>query len=87
MARIENISDQLEGYAQEAASTIKAIARQYDMTINQAAAAVQITAMAMQADALHHVDDVIREHSNQTGCINDAVNALADVVNLLPPAE
>lgn len=86
MARIENISDQLEGYAQEAASTINAIARQYDMTINQAAAAVQIAALAMQADALHHVDEAIREHSDQTGGVSEAVNNLAGEVSMLPLA-
>ena len=86
MGRIEHFSDQLEGYAQEAADTIKAIARQYDMTINQAAAAVQIAAMSMQADALHHMEDAIREHSDQTGGISEAVNNLAGEVSMLPLA-
>ena len=87
MDRIENISDQLEGYAQEAASAIRAIAGQFDLTIDQAAVAVQIAAFAMHADTLHHVDGAIREHSDQTGCIADAINALADQVSLLAADE
>ena len=83
MARIENISDQLKQYAQEAAEAALDIAEQYDFDAPEAVEIVKIAAMAMQADTLHHMEDAIREHSDQTGYISDAINAIGDAISLL----
>lgn len=78
MARIENISDQLKQYAQEAAEAALDIAEQYDFDAPEAVEIVKIAAMAMQADTLHHMEDAIRENSDQTDYISDDRIAIGD---------
>ena len=78
MDRIENISDQLKPYAQEVAEAVLDISEQYDFEAPEAVEIVKIAAMAMQADVLHHMEDAIREHIDQTGYISDDRIAISD---------
>ena len=52
---IENISDQISGFAREAADATKKISEQYGFSYDVAARVVQAGAMAMAADGLHHI--------------------------------
>lgn len=52
---IDNISDQLGAYSAEAADTILKISKQYELTFEQAAAAVEIAALAQRNDVLQRV--------------------------------
>lgn len=52
---VENISDQLGAYAAEAAEAILKTSKQYELTFEQAAAAVKIAALAQQNDVLQRV--------------------------------
>ena len=52
---IENISDQLGAYAAEAAEAILKISKQYDLTYEQAAAAVEIAALSQRNDVMQRV--------------------------------
>lgn len=56
MNRLENISDQLHGYAQEAADTICKIAKEYNMSKELSAAAVGIAAVAQLTDVFYHIE-------------------------------
>ena len=51
---IENISNQLHGYAQEAVDVIKRISKEYGLDFNEAAKAVEIAAREQLADVFHH---------------------------------
>ena len=52
---IENVSDQLDGYAEEAAKAIFHIMDRYDVTYNQAAKAVEIAALSQRNDVLQRI--------------------------------
>ena len=59
---IENCTDQIFAYSQEVASTIQDIAKQYDLTWEQAKEVVKIGSSNILAETLHHsLNDIIEE--------------------------
>lgn len=57
MARIENISDQLEGYAFEVALVIEGLMEKYDYSFDEAAKVVELIIKDMTNDVFHHFSD------------------------------
>lgn len=57
MSRIENLSDQLEGYAQEVVNTVISIEKQYKLSRKEAIKCVEIATRAMIVDVEHHKED------------------------------
>lgn len=67
MAKLENISDQLEAYAEEAADAVDYIARRNEYTKELAAKVVAIAAMNQRSDCLYHMIETMRDMSQQIG--------------------
>ena len=55
--KLENISDQLDAYMQEAASIIKNIEKEYALTTGQAIEIAKVSTQEMIADCLFHIDE------------------------------
>ena len=92
MSRIENASDQVLGYAQEAYDAIHQLMKQHSCSFEEAAKATEIGVTAMQADAIHHLADdrvlealagidITSELSDVVSAINDAEAVLMRIAN------
>lgn len=55
MARIENISDQLGSFSQEVAGIVRQLILDNYLATDQAIKVVEIAAMDMMVDVLHHI--------------------------------
>lgn len=65
MGRIENLSDQLSGYAEEVASAAQKISTKYNLSIDQAIKCVEIATNDMKVDVLHSIE------GHLDNCIDD----------------
>lgn len=52
--RIENITDQINGFSEEIVSVVKSIMERYDLTWEQAIQAVKVGSSNILAETLHH---------------------------------
>ena len=70
---IENVSDQLDGYAEEAAKAIFHIMDRYDVTYNQAAKAVEIAALSQRNDVLQRIGWYLDDISEALRYVSDSL--------------
>ncbi|MEF9992731.1 MAG: hypothetical protein RRZ84_07285 [Romboutsia sp.] len=54
MSRIDNLSDQLEGYTEEVVNTVISIENRYKFSRREAIDCVEIATKAMMVDVEHH---------------------------------
>ena len=76
MKRIENISDQLHGYAQEAADTVLKIADERDLTFEQSVMTVWIAVVEQLADVFHHIEGHLSEIEGDMSCIEGRLSEI-----------
>lgn len=71
--RITNITDQIEGFAQEVASTVENIMAQYNLDWEQAMKVVSTGVFDMMTEVLHHE---LYELSSKLEDLSDVVDGL-----------
>lgn len=93
--KLENISDQLYPYMQEAASIIKKVEKEYALTTGQAIEIAKVSTQEMIADCLFHIDEkmnYLEEISNSICCsstreeienVSDSLKEIKDSINTL----
>ena len=93
--KLENISDQLYPYMQEAASIIKNIEKEYNLNTDQSIEIAKVSTQEMIADCLFHIDEKLEsldEISTSISCsstkeeinnISDTLGEIKDSINTL----
>lgn len=74
---IENLSDQLEGYAQEVASTVKKISNQYDVTESFAMRITEAAINNMMVDVKHHQNYHLELIADSLQMISESISEMA----------
>lgn len=78
--RIENISDQVDGFAFEVANAIRDVMKTHNLTFEQAARVVELGIENMKTDELHHlVEEGITVHHEVDNTWSVSINGGADL--------
>lgn len=75
---IENLSDQLEGYAQEVATTVKKISKQYDVTESFAMRITEAAINDMMMDIKHHKNYHLELIADSLQMIAESISDIAE---------
>lgn len=79
-SRIENISDQVDGFAFEIANAIRDVMKNHGLTFEQAARCVELGIENMKTDEMHHlVEEGITVHHEANDTWSVAINGGADL--------